>query len=170
MTCRRTSTVGAYVLGALERAEHAELATHLERCGNCHAEFDRLTALPGVLSRLSLEEVERLGAPDGAEVTRRLVQLYEQRWGFGPATEQSYLTGDVLTCVLEGGFSRVEQSVLDRGRGEVVHQTRDQRCRVLRDQHVAAVEQIVGRPVRTCVAATDDASRTTVLTFVFERG
>jgi uncharacterized protein YbcI len=170
VTCPRTSTVGAYVLGALEPGEHAEFATHLEHCGNCHTEFDRLAALPRVLSCLSLEEVERLGAPDGAEVTRRLVQLYEQRWGVGPATAQSYVKGDVLTCVLEGGFSRMEQSLLDWGRGAVVQRTRDKLYRGLRGQHVSAVEQVVGRPVRTCVAATDDASQTTVLTFVFERG
>jgi Putative zinc-finger len=66
MTCPRTVALGAYVLGALERAERAELEAHLETCRICRDELDRLAPLPGLLSRLTVEEAEVLDAADPA--------------------------------------------------------------------------------------------------------
>jgi hypothetical protein len=60
MTCPRTVALGAYVLGALEREERARLEAHLETCAICREELDRLAPLPGLLSRLTLEEAEVL--------------------------------------------------------------------------------------------------------------
>jgi anti-sigma factor RsiW len=61
VTCPRTISLGAYVLGALEREERAELEAHLESCATCRAELDHLAPLPELLSSLSVEEAERLG-------------------------------------------------------------------------------------------------------------
>jgi anti-sigma factor RsiW len=55
--CPRAIALGAYVLGALERAERRETEAHLELCPACRAELERLAPLPGLLSRLSEEEV-----------------------------------------------------------------------------------------------------------------
>jgi anti-sigma factor RsiW len=60
MTCHRTTALGAYVLGALERWERAGLEAHLETCEVCREELDRLAPLPGLLSRLTLDEAEVL--------------------------------------------------------------------------------------------------------------
>jgi anti-sigma factor RsiW len=56
MVCPRTIAIGAYVLGALDRREFAELAAHLELCATCRAELVRLAPLPGLLSRLPAEQ------------------------------------------------------------------------------------------------------------------
>jgi hypothetical protein len=64
MTCPRTVALGAYVLGALEREERARLEAHLETCTICREELDRLAPLPGLLSRLTLEEAEVLETPE----------------------------------------------------------------------------------------------------------
>jgi len=61
LTCPRTISLGAYVLGALENGERAELESHLEVCPACRLELDRLASLPDLLSRLSADEAERLG-------------------------------------------------------------------------------------------------------------
>jgi anti-sigma factor RsiW len=66
VTCPRTISLGAYVLGALEWKERAELEAHLESCATCRAELDRLAPLPELLSRLSVEEAERLGPGSSA--------------------------------------------------------------------------------------------------------
>ena len=70
MTCPRTVALGAYVLGALEREERAGLEAHLEKCDICRKELDRLAPLPGLLSRLTVEEAEVLEttAPGPAEL------------------------------------------------------------------------------------------------------
>lgn len=60
MTCPRTVALGAYVLGALEREERARLEEHLETCATCRDELDRLAPLPGLLSRLTLDEADVL--------------------------------------------------------------------------------------------------------------
>jgi hypothetical protein len=72
MTCPRTVALGAYVLGALEREERAELEAHLETCVICREELDRLAPLPGLLSRLTVEEAEVLDAADPALADRAL--------------------------------------------------------------------------------------------------
>jgi anti-sigma factor RsiW len=64
MTCPRTVALGAYVLGALEREERSELEAHLDSCPICREELDRLAPLPGLLSRLSVDEAAKLGAPE----------------------------------------------------------------------------------------------------------
>lgn len=64
MTCPRTVALGAYVLGALEREERARLEEHLETCAICREELDRLAPLPGLLSRLTLDEAEVLEATE----------------------------------------------------------------------------------------------------------
>jgi anti-sigma factor RsiW len=50
--------LGAYVLGALAPGERAELEAHLASCGECRDELASLAGIPGLLSRLSLEEVD----------------------------------------------------------------------------------------------------------------
>jgi Putative zinc-finger len=72
VTCPRTVALGAYVLGALEREERSGLEGHLEMCGICRDELDRLAPLPGLLSRLSAEEAGRLLEPAFAEDPRPL--------------------------------------------------------------------------------------------------
>jgi hypothetical protein len=70
MTCPRTIALGAYVLGALEREERSGLERHLQTCEICRAELDRLAPLPGLLSRLTLDEAEMLhtAEPEPAEL------------------------------------------------------------------------------------------------------
>jgi hypothetical protein len=74
MTCPRTIALGAYVLGALDREERCELEAHLDTCAICRDELDRLAPLPGLLSRLSVEEAEELGAPE-PDPAQRLAPL-----------------------------------------------------------------------------------------------
>jgi Putative zinc-finger len=73
VSCPRTIELGAYVLGALDRQERGELEAHLDTCVICRTELERLIPLPGLLSRLSTREAERLvgaEAPPGSEAER----------------------------------------------------------------------------------------------------
>jgi hypothetical protein len=81
MTCPRTIALGAYVLGALDRGERAELEKHLETCGVCREELDRLAPLPGLLSRLTVSEAEVLDVaePEPAELDPAEVDPAEPR-------------------------------------------------------------------------------------------
>ncbi|MFE9671681.1 anti-sigma factor family protein [Microbispora bryophytorum] len=64
MTCEEVRiSLGAYVLGALDAEETAEVEAHLETCAACRAELAELSGLPPLLARVSAEDIERAAAP-----------------------------------------------------------------------------------------------------------
>ena len=52
-----------------------------------------------------------------------------------------------MVCVLRGGFSRVEQTLLDGGRGVAVIQQRMEFQEVMRKRFTDVIEGATGRPV-----------------------
>ncbi len=56
-------TAGAYVLGALSPAQREAYAEHLATCPRCQAAVEELAGLPGLLSRVALDDVESLASP-----------------------------------------------------------------------------------------------------------
>ncbi|OPG11974.1 anti-sigma factor [Microbispora sp. GKU 823] len=67
MTCEEVRiSLGAYVLGALDAEETAEVEAHLETCAACRAELAELSGLPPLLARVSAEDIERAAAPPRA--------------------------------------------------------------------------------------------------------
>lgn len=60
MSCQHTVDVGAYLFGSLDLKERSAFERHLPGCDTCQAEMLRLAPLPGLLGRLSLEDVENL--------------------------------------------------------------------------------------------------------------
>jgi hypothetical protein len=64
MTCRRTVSLGAYLLGALDPAERSDFEDHIATCANCKAELLRLAPLPGLLQRLSPADYAAIEAED----------------------------------------------------------------------------------------------------------
>ncbi|TCO56993.1 anti-sigma factor family protein [Actinocrispum wychmicini] len=51
--CRRTVSLGAYLLGALDPTERSQFEDHIASCAHCKSELVRLAPLPGLLQRLS---------------------------------------------------------------------------------------------------------------------
>ena len=49
-----------------------------------------------------------------------LVGLLKEYYGRGPTQTKSYYEDDLVVCVLRGGFTRVEQTLRDGGRGHAV--------------------------------------------------
>lgn len=56
-------SLGAYVLGALEPGERGRVDAHLAECDACRDELASFAALPGLLGRVSLDEIEAEIAP-----------------------------------------------------------------------------------------------------------
>ena len=81
------------------------------------------------------------------EISDGLVSLLKEYYGRGPAQTKSYYQEDLVVCVLRGGFTRVEQTLLDNGRGHAVIQQRLEFQEVMRDRFTAVVERATGRPV-----------------------
>ncbi len=56
MTCQHTTTLGVYLLGALEPAERSAFESHLAHCDVCRTELVRLSPLPGLLNQITPED------------------------------------------------------------------------------------------------------------------
>jgi uncharacterized protein YbcI len=76
-----------------------------------------------------------------------LVGLLKEFYGHGPTRTKSYYQDDLVVCVLRGGFSRVEKTLLDGGRGQAVIQQRMEFQEVMRERFAEVVEHATGRSV-----------------------
>jgi uncharacterized protein YbcI len=76
-----------------------------------------------------------------------LVALLKEYYGRGPSHTKSYYQDDLVVCVLRGGFSRVEQTLLDGGRGSAVIRQRIEFQEVMRDRFTEVIENATGRRV-----------------------
>jgi uncharacterized protein YbcI len=75
------------------------------------------------------------------------VALLKEFYGRGPTRTKSYYEDDLVVCLLRGGFSRVEQTLLDGGRGSAVIQQRMEFQEVMRSRFTGVIEAATGRPV-----------------------
>ena len=76
-----------------------------------------------------------------------MVALLKEFYGHGPTRTKSYYADDLVVCVLRGGFSRVEQTLLEGGRGPAVIQQRMEFQELMRERFEAVIEKSTGRPV-----------------------
>ena len=76
-----------------------------------------------------------------------MVALLKEFYGSGPSRAKSYYEDDLVVCVLRGGFSRVEQTLLDGGRGQAVIQQRMEFQEVMRQRFAKVIEDATGKRV-----------------------
>lgn len=76
-----------------------------------------------------------------------MVALLKEFYGRGPTRTKSYYEDDLVVCVLRGGFSRVEETLLEGGRGAAVIQQRMEFQELMRQRFEAVIESATGRRV-----------------------
>jgi uncharacterized protein YbcI len=76
-----------------------------------------------------------------------LVALLKEFYGRGPTRAKSYYEDDLVVCVLRGGVTRVEQTLLEGGRGSAVIQQRVAFQDLMREQFESVIEGATGRRV-----------------------
>ena len=76
-----------------------------------------------------------------------MVALLKEFYGGGPTRAKSYYEDDLVVCLLRGGFTRVEQTLLAGGRGSSVIQQRMEFQELMRERFTAVIEQATGRQV-----------------------
>ena len=102
----------------------------------------------------TVTDVSTTATPEGrahgdvlTSVSDGMVALLKEFYGRGPTRAKSYYQDDLVVCVLRGGFSRVEQTLLEGGRGSAVIQQRMEFQELMRERFVSVIEEAVGRPV-----------------------
>lgn len=71
------ASLGAWVLGALDGSERREVEAHLATCDECAAEVAALSPLPGLLNRVTEEEVEHSSLVPDDDLRDRLIAEVE---------------------------------------------------------------------------------------------
>jgi uncharacterized protein YbcI len=62
-------------------------------------------------------------------------------YGKGPTGAKTYAINDTIICILKGGFTKVEETLMDDGKSEEVESLRRTFQRTMRDRFVEVVEK-----------------------------
>ena len=89
---------------------------------------------------------ERNGAVRSA-ISEGMVALLKEFYGVGPTQAKTYYNDDLVVCLLRGGFTRVEQTLLEGGRTSAVIQQRMEFQEVMRARFTAVIEDATDRKV-----------------------
>lgn len=82
-----------------------------------------------------------------ADVTEGLVSLHRQFYGKGPTKAKTYMVDDTVICVLEGGFTTVERTLIEEKDVDAVLQFRRSFQVAMEELFTAVVERATGRKV-----------------------
>jgi len=82
-----------------------------------------------------------------AQISNEVVRTIKGSFGKGPVKAKSYLLDDFLLVVMRGGVTVAEQTMLDRGHGDLVRQFRQVYQNEMGTELVPLVETLTGRRV-----------------------
>jgi uncharacterized protein YbcI len=115
------------------------------------------------------------GAQDGpvrgevlAQISTGLVQLHSRYYGKGPTKAKTHLLDDVVVCVLRGGFTTVERTLLDTGQEESVHQIRRSFQQAMDAEFRRVIEEATDRKVLAYMSSIHADPDLAVELFVLE--
>ena len=82
-----------------------------------------------------------------ANISRRIVQLHKEFYAKGPTKAKTYYYDDLVVVLMRGGFTRVEETLLQSGRGESVKQQRSDFQQAMYAPFRQVIEEETGRKV-----------------------
>ncbi|HUA75820.1 MAG TPA: Na-translocating system protein MpsC family protein [Solirubrobacteraceae bacterium] len=106
------------------------------------------------------------GAEQGltlAAITNAVVRVYKHFCGKGPVRARSHLGDGLLLVILEGGLTRAEQTLRDRGQTQAVVDARQRMRQAIEPELRAAIESELRRSVRSFMSALDPALELEIL-------
>lgn len=105
-----------------------------------------------------------------AEISRGLVRLHSEYYGKGPTKADVFMVDDTLVCVLEGGFTPVERTLIEQGRGETVDDVRLTFQKLMAPEFMRLVEEATGRSVIAFMTQAHHDPDLAVEVFVLDAG
>jgi uncharacterized protein YbcI len=103
-----------------------------------------------------------------AAITNGLVALHSEYYGKGPTDAKTYLVDGTVICVLRGGFTTVERTLVDQGRTDAVLEIRRTFQYALEDEFRGVVEKALGRKVLAYVSEVHSDPDFAVEIFIVE--
>jgi uncharacterized protein YbcI len=92
-------------------------------------------------------EARRRHGEELTAISDGLVALLKEFYGRGPTQAKSYYQDDLVVCVLRGGYTQVEQTLRDGGRGSAVIEQRMEFQELMRERFEKVIEKATGRKV-----------------------
>jgi uncharacterized protein YbcI len=103
-----------------------------------------------------------------AQISDGLVGLHTQYYGKGPTEAKTYLVDDTVICVLRGGFTTVERTLIDQDRADAVLQIRHTFQSALEGEFRRVVEDALERNVTAYISAVHTNPDIAVELFMLE--
>jgi uncharacterized protein YbcI len=92
-------------------------------------------------------EARRHHGDELTAISDGLVALLKEFYGRGPTQAKSYYQDDLVVCVLRGGYTQVEQTLREGGRGSAVIGQRMEFQELMRERFEEVIERATGREV-----------------------
>lgn len=82
-----------------------------------------------------------------AQISTGLVQLHSRYYGKGPTKAKTHWVDDTVVCILRGGFTTVERTLVDTGKVESVYQMRRSFQQAMEEEFRTVIEGATARKV-----------------------
>jgi uncharacterized protein YbcI len=103
-----------------------------------------------------------------AAVSDGLVRLHKDTCGRGPTNARTFASGNAVVCLLHGGMTRAERTLLDDDNEAAVIEQRQSLYRVMGPRAAELVEELLGRRVTAMTLAADPANELETAVFVLD--
>ena len=82
-----------------------------------------------------------------AAISEGMVGLHKEYYGKGPTQAKSYAVNDTILCILRGGFTTAEETLMADDKVDDVQRIRRHFQRTMKDRFTTLVEEALGRSV-----------------------
>jgi uncharacterized protein YbcI len=103
-----------------------------------------------------------------AAISDLLVGLHREYYGKGPTKAKTFLVNDTVLCMLKGGFTAVEKTLIADGRQQAVHDIRHSFQAAMEERFTNVVEDALGREVIAYMSAVHNNPDISAELFVLE--
>jgi uncharacterized protein YbcI len=103
-----------------------------------------------------------------ASIGRGLAELHTEYYGKGPTKARAYMLDDTVICILEGGFTTVERTLIGDGNSEAVYRIRRSFQSTMEKPFKDVVERASGRKVLAYMSQIHTSPDLAVELFVLE--
>ena len=90
-----------------------------------------------------------------SEISRVMVMLTKARTGKGPMRARTYISDDLVVCLLRDGMTQVERTLVSDDHESTIGEVRRLVQRSFEDEAVASVERLMRRKVISFMSAHD---------------
>ena len=103
------------------------------------------------------------------EISNAVARLHKHYVGRGPTNARTTIDGDLVVCLLEGGYTRAEQTLEEIERADIVAAGRLGLQAAMREEMIDAVQHALGREVHSFMSANDLQRNLQIEVFVLDR-